>query len=204
MPPVMPPPLRDALRPLATSFVPEIAGATAAEWSELERRVTQALATRPPSMRRQLGLFVRVLQAASRIRYRTGLAGLDSGRRTALLEKVASVHHGGRAKREHDGRITCVEEIAQPVRHFLNVAAAVVKAETGLYGTRRPIRLRPAEDFREHCEVQQIGELVSEQRIVVLAQPELASESAIRRIPIADRPTEKTEQTAMKNRAEES
>lgn len=89
MPPVMPPPLRDALRPLALTFIPQTAGATAAEWSELERRVTQALATRPPSMRRQLGLFVRVLEAASRIRYRTGLAALDPGRRTILLEAFA-------------------------------------------------------------------------------------------------------------------
>ena len=89
MPPVMPPRLRNALRPLAITFVPEIAGATAAEWSELERRVTQALVTRPSAMRRQLGLFVRVLEAASRIRYRTGLAALDPGRRTALLETFA-------------------------------------------------------------------------------------------------------------------
>ena len=89
MPPVMPPPLRDALRPLAVTFVPEIAGATAAEWSELERRVTQALAARPPALRRQLGLFVRVLEAASRIRYRTRLAALDPRRRTVLLEAFA-------------------------------------------------------------------------------------------------------------------
>ena len=89
MPPVIPPPLRDALRPLAVSFVPEIAGATTAQWSELEHRITQALASRPPAMRRQLGLFVRVLQAASRLRYRTGLAALDPGRRTALLEAFA-------------------------------------------------------------------------------------------------------------------
>jgi hypothetical protein len=89
MPLVLPPPLRDALRPLAVTFVPEIAGATTAQWSELERRIIQALAARPPAMRRQLGLFVRVLQAASRIRYRTGLAALDAARRTALLEAFA-------------------------------------------------------------------------------------------------------------------
>lgn len=89
MPLVMPPPLRDALRPLAVTFVPEIAGATPAQWSELERRIIQALAARPPAMRRQLGLFVRVLQAASRIRYRTGLAALDPAHRTALLEAFA-------------------------------------------------------------------------------------------------------------------
>jgi hypothetical protein len=89
MPLVLPPPLRDALRPLAVTFVPEIAGATPAQWSELERRIIQALTARPPAMRRQLGLFVRVLQAASRIRYRTGLAALDAARRTALLEAFA-------------------------------------------------------------------------------------------------------------------
>ena len=90
MTPVVPPPLRDALRPLATSFVPEIAGASAAEWSELERRIMLALEARPPAVRRQLGIFVRVLQAAAWIRYRSGLARLDSGRRTALLESFAS------------------------------------------------------------------------------------------------------------------
>ena len=58
-------------------------------WSELERRILQALEARPPAVRRQLGVFVRVLEAASRIRYRTGLAGLDSRRRTALLESFA-------------------------------------------------------------------------------------------------------------------
>lgn len=89
MPPVIPPPLRDALRPLAVSFVPEIAGASAAEWSELERRIMQALEARPPAVRRQLGVFVRVLEGASWIRYRTRLAGLDSRRRTALLESFA-------------------------------------------------------------------------------------------------------------------
>jgi hypothetical protein len=89
MPPVMPPPLRDALRPLAVGFVPEIADATPDQWSELERRITLTLAARPPAMRRQLGLFVRVIQTASRIRYRTGLATLDSPRRTALLETFA-------------------------------------------------------------------------------------------------------------------
>ena len=89
MPSVLPPPLRDALRPLATSFVPEIARASAAEWAELERRIAQALAARPPAVRRQLGLFVRVLEAAARIRYRAGLAALDPGRRTALLEAFA-------------------------------------------------------------------------------------------------------------------
>jgi hypothetical protein len=89
MPPVIPPPLRDALRPLATSFVPEIAGASAAQWSELERRISLALAARPLALRRQLGLFVRVLQAASLVRYRAGLAGLDPARRTALLETFA-------------------------------------------------------------------------------------------------------------------
>ena len=90
MPPVMPPPLRHALRPLAISFVPEIAGATTAQWSELEERIAQALAARPAAVRRQLALFVRVLEAASRIRYRSGLAALDAGRRTALLGAFAS------------------------------------------------------------------------------------------------------------------
>jgi hypothetical protein len=81
--------LRRALRGLATSFVPETSAATSGEWAALEAGVERALAVRPAAMRRQLGLFVRVLAAAARVRYRTGLATLDPARRTALLESFA-------------------------------------------------------------------------------------------------------------------
>ena len=85
----MPPALRTALRALAESFIPETAAASATELAHLEAGIERALAARPESMRRQLGLFVRVLDAAARLRHRRGLATLDAVRRTALLESFA-------------------------------------------------------------------------------------------------------------------
>ena len=85
----MPPSLRSALRALATSFIPETAGASAAEWAELEARVERALADRPATMRRQLGHFLLLLDATARLRHLTRFSALDSPRRTALLESLA-------------------------------------------------------------------------------------------------------------------
>jgi hypothetical protein len=84
--PPLPVQVRDRLRSLAQSFVPETASASEAEWRELEARIEAALASRPPAMRRQLALFVRVLDTAARIRYLGGLSRLDPPQRTALLE----------------------------------------------------------------------------------------------------------------------
>lgn len=85
----MPPSLHSALRALATSFIPETAGASAAEWAELGARVERALADRPAAMRRQLGLFLLLLDATARLRHLTRFSELDSPRRTALLESLA-------------------------------------------------------------------------------------------------------------------
>lgn len=83
------PPLRSALRALAISFVPDTATATDAQWILLEARIEQALAARPAALRRQLALFLRLLDATARLRYRSGLSTLDPVRRTALLEWFA-------------------------------------------------------------------------------------------------------------------
>jgi len=85
----MSPPLRSALRALAISFVPETATATDAQWILLESRIEQALAARPAALRRQLALFLRLLDATARLRYRNRLSTLDAVRRTALLEWFA-------------------------------------------------------------------------------------------------------------------
>jgi hypothetical protein len=86
---VIPPSLQSALRALASSFIPETAAASDTEWAALEVGVERALAARPAAMRRQLGLFVHLLSAAARVRYRTALVSLDPTRRTALLEWFA-------------------------------------------------------------------------------------------------------------------
>ena len=85
----LPAPVADALRAVAASFVPETAAATDTEWRDLEARISAALASRPPALRRQLALFVTVLDTAARLRYLAGLNALDQRRRTALLEWFA-------------------------------------------------------------------------------------------------------------------
>ena len=85
----MPPALHSVLRELAETFIPETAEASDDQWAALEARVAQVLSVRDEATRRQLGLFVRVLTAAARVRYRTALTSLDPARRIALLEWFA-------------------------------------------------------------------------------------------------------------------
>jgi hypothetical protein len=78
-----------AFRALAPSFVPETAGASVAEWAALESTVDAALARRPAALRRQIALFLALLDLWARLRYRAPLARLDPARRSALLEGFA-------------------------------------------------------------------------------------------------------------------
>ena len=84
------PSLRPRFRALAASFVPETAAAAPAEWAALETTVERALAARPTAIRRQLALFIRVLDFIARLRLGRGLAALDDARRAAFLERVAA------------------------------------------------------------------------------------------------------------------
>jgi hypothetical protein len=82
------PPVRPVFRSLAMTIVPEAERLGDAEWSELEMLVEQALAARPVSMRRQLGMFVRLLEWLPLARYGRRFTRLDTERRTRLLERV--------------------------------------------------------------------------------------------------------------------
>lgn len=75
---------------MATAFVPEIAQCPPSRWEELERIVGRALDTRPAGLRRQIVLFIRVIEALSVLRFGRGLAALNPSRRTALLQSLAS------------------------------------------------------------------------------------------------------------------
>lgn len=79
-----------AFRALAQCFVPETAHAGEPQWRALESTVVTALAARPARLRRQILLFVRLIDLTSRARYRTGFAGLGVTRGTALLEAFAA------------------------------------------------------------------------------------------------------------------
>lgn len=73
------------LRAAAIAFVPEAACLSPGEWAEFERVIDQALADRPPSVRRQIALFLRVLDVIAFLRTRTTLDGLAAERRADLL-----------------------------------------------------------------------------------------------------------------------
>ncbi len=76
---------RSAFRAVATCCVPETAAATASQWGALEAEVERALGARPPAMRRQLGVFLRLLDVAARLRYGTALSRLDQAQAGRLL-----------------------------------------------------------------------------------------------------------------------
>ena len=77
-------PVRPAFRAIATTVVPEAAGLDDAGWRELEGIVEQALAQRPPRLRRQLILFIRVIERLPALRGQR-FSGLPPAARTRVL-----------------------------------------------------------------------------------------------------------------------
>ncbi len=82
--------VRTAFRAAAEVFVPETAAADPDTWHRLEDIVEGVIAARPPRVRRQILLLVRLLDAIALARYGRRLNRLDFSRRTALLERLAS------------------------------------------------------------------------------------------------------------------
>lgn len=80
---------RPQLHALAVGFVPEIAFATAAEWSALEAAVEHAVSTRPPALRRQLALLLRGIGWVARLRYGRALVALSPAERDQLLARLS-------------------------------------------------------------------------------------------------------------------
>ena len=58
------------------------------EWAELGATVELALAKRPAAMRRQLGMFLRILNVLSFLRTGRSLSRLDAAKRTAFLSSI--------------------------------------------------------------------------------------------------------------------
>ncbi len=78
-------PVRDAFRAVATTVVPEAVGLDDEGWGEVEQSIQAQLAGRPEGLRRQVRLFVRLLQWLPLLRFGRRLTGLDPVRRTAFL-----------------------------------------------------------------------------------------------------------------------
>ena len=81
-------PVRPAFRALAGSIVPEAASLGDAGWRALEGVVEEALAKRPPGMRRQLAVFIRVLDWLPLFRWGRRFRRLDAARRERFLRGV--------------------------------------------------------------------------------------------------------------------
>lgn len=82
------PGVRPAFRAIARVVVPEAAGLDDAGWADLERIIEQALALRPPAMRRQLGTLIRLLDWLPLLRHGRRLRALDAVRRARVLGAV--------------------------------------------------------------------------------------------------------------------
>jgi hypothetical protein len=82
--------LRRPFRALVTVFIPETASAGESAWLRLEEIATEALATRPAAIRRQVFLFIRFLDGLALVRRRRRLADLDPASRAALVEGIAT------------------------------------------------------------------------------------------------------------------
>jgi hypothetical protein len=78
-------PVRETFRAVATTVVPEAVRLGPDEWTEVEQIVERGLASRPPSIRRQLRLFVRILNVLPLFRFGRTFRRLDDARRTRFL-----------------------------------------------------------------------------------------------------------------------
>ena len=76
--------LRPAFRAIATTVVPEAASLDESGWRDVEAIVEQALAQRPPHLRRQVLLFIRVIDALPALTGRR-FAARDAAARTRFL-----------------------------------------------------------------------------------------------------------------------
>ena len=80
--------LEPAFRALAGTIVPDAVALDAAGWQSLEAVIARALRDRPAALRRQLGLFIRVLNILPLLRWGRTFERLDATRRVRFLRAV--------------------------------------------------------------------------------------------------------------------
>lgn len=86
---MLPRSVRPVFRAVATTVVPEADRLSDDEWLAVEAIVERALADRGPRVRRQLLLFVRLLNMIPLATSGRTFVSLDRARRTVLLERLA-------------------------------------------------------------------------------------------------------------------
>jgi hypothetical protein len=82
------PPVQRTFRAVALTVLPEAERLSDQGWRELERLVERRLATQPAKTRRQVRLFVRVLQWLPLLRFGRPFTALDGPRRLRVLAAV--------------------------------------------------------------------------------------------------------------------
>jgi hypothetical protein len=83
-------PVKELFREVAKTIVPEAEALDESSWVEMEAIIERGLATRPAKIRRQLRLFVRVIDLLPVARYGTSFRSLDHERRTRFLRSIES------------------------------------------------------------------------------------------------------------------
>jgi len=79
---------REAFRAIAATVVPEAARLDPAEWNDVERIVTRAIAARPGRLQRQLAMLLRFLEWIPLFRYGRRFSRLDPARRARFLDSL--------------------------------------------------------------------------------------------------------------------
>ncbi len=80
--------IRPTFRAIATSVVPEAARLDEAGWAEVEKVVEDALSRRPAALRKQLRLFIGLLDAYALLRHGRMLRALAPSQRLHVLEAM--------------------------------------------------------------------------------------------------------------------
>lgn len=78
-------PVRETFRAIATTVVPEAVRLQPEEWNEVEAIVERGIASRPAKIKRQLRLFVKILNVLPLFRFGKTFRALDPERRTRFL-----------------------------------------------------------------------------------------------------------------------
>ena len=81
-------PVRPVFRAIAQTVVPEATRLSEDEWAGVEAIVERALAPRPPRLRRQLVVLIRLLQWLPLFRYGRPFTALDPAHRTRFLASI--------------------------------------------------------------------------------------------------------------------
>lgn len=81
-------PVRDVFRAVASTAVPRARELDEADWNRLEAIVEDALAARPPAMRRQLRLLLRALQWLPVLRWGRPYTALSADARRRVLSAM--------------------------------------------------------------------------------------------------------------------